>query len=97
MAKVSASLEAEAVALAGYKIEIVVSLHVMMKISRAAIPSSSCIDTDSLSHHKDLGGIVKIASICHPLTKTSYFWLGAVHKWRYILAKDMPDERSKTE
>ena len=36
MAKVSASLEAEAVALAGYKIEIVVSLHVMMKISHAA-------------------------------------------------------------
>ncbi|KAL3761956.1 hypothetical protein ACHAWU_010133 [Discostella pseudostelligera] len=68
MAKVSASIEAEAFALAGIKVEIM-----------------------------DLGGIVKIATICHPVTKTSYFWLGAVHKWRYVLARDLPAQHSKLE
>jgi len=62
MAKVSASLEAEAAALAGCKVEI----------------------TEFL-------GIVKVASIQHPITKTWYFWLGAVNKWRYIMAKDFPE------
>jgi hypothetical protein len=68
IAKVSASIEAEAAALAGYKVEIM-----------------------------DIGGVFKIASIRHPITKTAFFWLGAVHKWRYIMAKDFPTEHSKTE
>ncbi|KAL7552245.1 hypothetical protein ACHAWF_015473 [Thalassiosira exigua] len=62
MAKVSASIEAEAAALAGCKVEIM-----------------------------DIMGIVKVASIQHPLTKTAYFWLGAVNKWRYVMAKDFPE------
>jgi len=67
-AKVSASIEAEAAALAGCKVEIV-----------------------------DLYGIVKMASITHPITNTRYFWLGAVNKWRYIMAKDFPSGHSKSE
>jgi len=70
MAKVSASLEAEAAAFAGCKIEIM-----------------------------DIFGIVKIASIKHPITNTVYIWLGAKSKWRYIMAKDTAAEgsRPKTE
>lgn len=68
IAKVSASLEAEAAAFAGCKIEIM-----------------------------DIGGVFKIASIQHPITKTAFFWLGAVNKWRYISSKDFPPEHSKTE
>jgi len=69
IAKVSASIEAEAAALAGCKVEIM-----------------------------DLYGIVKVASIQHPMTKTAYFWLGAVNKWRFVMAKDFPEgEHSKKE
>ena len=68
MAKVSASIEAEAAALAGCKVE-------MMEV----------------------GGVFKIASIQHPVTRTVYFWLGAMHKWRYIMAKEYPVERTKME
>eukprot|EP00580_Thalassiosira_gravida_P016651 CAMPEP_0201666904 /NCGR_PEP_ID=MMETSP0494-20130426/10614_1 /ASSEMBLY_ACC=CAM_ASM_000839 /TAXON_ID=420259 /ORGANISM="Thalassiosira gravida, Strain GMp14c1" /LENGTH=170 /DNA_ID=CAMNT_0048146463 /DNA_START=27 /DNA_END=539 /DNA_ORIENTATION=+ len=69
MAKVSASIEAEAAALAGCKVEIM-----------------------------DLYGLVKVASIQHPMTKTAYFWLGAVNKWRFVMAKDFPEgEHSKKE
>jgi hypothetical protein len=68
MAKVSASIEAEAAALAGCKIEIM-----------------------------DIGGVLKIASIQHPITRTVFYWLGAVNKWRYITAKDFRAEHSKTE
>ena len=48
---------------------------------------------------KDIYGIVKIASIKHPITNTVYIWLGAVNKWRYIMAKDTAAEgaRPKTE
>ena len=35
-------------------------------------------------------GLVTVASIEHPLTKTTYFWLGAVHKWRFVLARGPP-------
>ncbi|KAL9188015.1 hypothetical protein ACHAXT_006393 [Thalassiosira profunda] len=38
----------------------------------------------------DLYGFIKVASIQHPITKTAYFWLGAVNKWRYVMAKDIP-------
>lgn len=58
-AKVSASIEAEAAALAGCKEEMV-----------------------------DIYGLVKVASIQHPITNTTYFWLGAVNKWRYVMARD---------
>jgi len=47
---------------------------------------------------KDIWGIIKVAYIRHPITKTAYFWLGAVNKWRYMMAKDFPQgENSKTE
>lgn len=69
LAKVRSSIEAEAAALAGCKVEIM-----------------------------DIWGIIKVASIQHPITKTAYFWLGAVNKWRFIMAKDLPKgEHSKTE
>jgi hypothetical protein len=69
LAKVSASIEAEAAALAGCKVEIV-----------------------------DIYGIVKLASIQHPVTNITYFWLGAVNKWRYVMAKDFTNaQRPKTD
>ena len=68
LAKVGASIEAEAAALSGCRVEIM-----------------------------DVGGMVKIATIQHPVTRTSYFWLGAMHKWRYIMARESPIERTKME
>jgi hypothetical protein len=68
LAKVGASIEAEAAALAGCQVEIM-----------------------------DLGGIIKIATIQHPVTKTAYIWLGAMHKWRFIMAKEFPVERTKMD
>ncbi|KAL3809673.1 hypothetical protein ACHAXA_004224 [Cyclostephanos tholiformis] len=68
IAKVSASIEAEAAVFAGCKVEIL-----------------------------DVGGVFKIASVQHPITKTVFFWLGAVNKWRYITANDFPAQHSKAD
>lgn len=45
----------------------------------------------------NVGGVFKIASIQDPFTKKVYFWLGAIHKWRFIVAKYDPIERTKRE
>ena len=60
---------------------------------------TQCNNNDTTNSLKDVWGIVKIASIRHPITNTAYFWLGAVNKWRYIMAKDFPTEsnRPKTD
>jgi hypothetical protein len=68
MAKVRASIEAEAAAFAGCNVEIM-----------------------------DIGGVFKIASIQHPITKTAFFWLGAMHKWRFITTKDFPAQHTKAD
>ncbi len=46
---------------------------------------------------KDLLGLVKIASINNSITQTSYYFLGAVNKWRYIMAKDFPGKETKKD
>ena len=46
---------------------------------------------------KDLLGLVKLASINNSITKTSYYFLGAVDKWRYIMAKDFPGKETKND
>ena len=46
---------------------------------------------------KDLLGLVKLASINNSITKTSYYFLGAVNKWRYIMAKDFPGKETKND
>ncbi|KAL7500325.1 hypothetical protein ACHAWT_010491 [Skeletonema menzelii] len=68
LAKVNATVEAEAAALAGCNVEII-----------------------------DLLGLVKIASINNSITQTSYYFLGAVNKWRYIMAKDFPGKETKKD
>jgi len=68
LAKVNATLEAEAAAFAGCNVEII-----------------------------DLLGLVKLASINNSITKTSYYFLGAVDKWRYIMAKDFPGKETKND
>ncbi|KAK1737548.1 hypothetical protein QTG54_011834 [Skeletonema marinoi] len=68
LAKVNATLEAEAAAFAGCNVEII-----------------------------DLLGLVKLASINNSITKTSYYFLGAVNKWRYIMAKDFPGKETKND
>ena len=68
MAKVNATVEAEAAALAGCNVEII-----------------------------DLLGLVKFASINNSFTQTSYFFLGAVNKWRYIMSKDFPGKETKAD
>ena len=68
LAKVNATVEAEAAAFAGCNVEII-----------------------------DLMGLAKIASINNSITQTSYFFLGAVNKWRYIMAKDFPGKETKAD
>ena len=46
---------------------------------------------------KDLLGLIKIASINNSITQTSYYFLGAVNKWRYIMAKDFPGKETKKD
>ena len=68
MAKVNATVEAEAAAIAGCNVEII-----------------------------DLLGLVKIAAINNSVSQTSYFFLGAVHKWRYIMSKNFPGKETKAD
>jgi len=63
LAKVTATIEAEAAALAGCSVEII-----------------------------DIIGLVKIAVIRNTAAKTDYYWLGAVNRWRYIMARNVPGE-----
>lgn len=44
---------------------------------------------------KDIMGCVKVASIMSQTQGKYYYWLGAVHKWRYLFARDVPVEESK--
>ena len=45
----------------------------------------------------DLLGLVKIAAINNSVSQTSYFFLGAVHKWRYIMSKNFPGKETKAD
>jgi hypothetical protein len=37
---------------------------------------------------QDIMGCVKVASIMSQTQGKYYYWLGAVHKWRYLFARD---------
>ncbi len=44
---------------------------------------------------QDIIGLVKIAVIRNTAAKTDYYWLGAVNRWRYIMARNLPDDTNQ--
>lgn len=64
----------------------------MAKVSCITDKMNITINNDTLPIDQDILGLIKVASVNDPITKTSYFWLGAISKWRYVMARDIPSE-----
>ena len=42
-------------------------------------------------------GCVKVASIMSQTQGKYFYWLGAVHKWRYLFSRDVPAQERKQD
>jgi hypothetical protein len=65
-------------------------LSVVMIYSLYDVILKLLLSTLLLCFNQDLMGLVKVAAIMSQSTNKYYYWLGAVNKWRYLLARDVP-------